>query len=95
MPHVSLTVPRTLAGVQVLRDIAVCEPVILNATVTDHVVVRAPSAVTHFSPGCYPNLLKRQTSVPGVFAAGDWIANEHGSFSQEKVGPRNMVEQTA
>ena len=70
---------------QVMRDIAVCEPVILSAAVTDHVVVKAPSAVTHFSPGCYPNLLRRQTSVPGLFAAGDWIANEHGSFSQEKV----------
>ena len=78
-----------------VRDIAVCEPAILGAQVTDHVVVRAPSAVTHFSPGCYPNLLRRQTSVLGLYAAGDWIANEHGSYSQEKVRTTGRDEHEA
>ena len=73
--------------VQALQDIATCEPAVAAAKATDFVVSRCPAAVTHFSPGCFPSLLRRRTSIPNLFAAGDWIANTHGSYSQEKVDP--------
>ena len=72
--------------VQVMRDIATCVPAIANAKVLDYSVVRARNAVTHFSPGCYPSFLKNRTTFPNMFAAGDWVDDRHGSFSQEKVG---------
>ncbi len=73
-----------------MRDIAVCVPAIATAKVTDFSVVRAREAVTHFAPGCYDSFLKPRTSFPNMFAAGDWIDDRHGSFSQEKVGVHNV-----
>lgn len=69
-----------------MADIATCVPAIAGAKVLDYSVVRARNAVTHFAPGCYPSFLKNRTTFPNLFAAGDWVDDRHGSFSQEKVG---------
>lgn len=67
------------------RDLAACVPDFAGARVVDHSVVRFPGAVTHFSPGSYDAMLRPTTSFPNLFVAGDWVADDHGSFSQEKV----------
>ncbi|KAK9788284.1 hypothetical protein WJX73_005739 [Symbiochloris irregularis] len=70
---------------KVMHDVTACTPSMAGAKAVDFTVVRCPKAVTHFSPGCYRSLLRATTTFPNAFAAGDWIANTHGSFSQEKA----------
>jgi uncharacterized protein with NAD-binding domain and iron-sulfur cluster len=65
--------------------LATCVPGFQAARVTDSSVIRLRQAVTHFFPGCYQYLLRPQTSFNNVYASGDWIANRHGSWSQEKA----------
>lgn len=62
-----------------------CIPAFREATVIDSSVIRLPRAVTHFSPGSYPNMLRVDTDLPNLFMSGDWIINQHGSWSQEKA----------
>lgn len=69
-----------------MRDLTTCVPAFGGARVVDASVLRVPRGVTHFSPGCYSSLLRPTTSFPNVFAAGDWVVDSHGSYSQEKVG---------
>ncbi|KAK9843904.1 hypothetical protein WJX84_000707, partial [Apatococcus fuscideae] len=85
--HAATLLPMTDEDIiaKVMKDIAVCVPSIAHAQVLDFSVVRAKNAVTHFSPGCYPSFLQPRTSFPNLFAAGDWIDDRHGSFSQEKA----------
>lgn len=58
-----------------------------GADVSDSAVVRAPSAVSHFAPGCYQHLPAVQSQALGNwFWAGDWIdRGGHRSWSQEKA----------
>lgn len=70
---------------KVQRDLAVCVPEFGHANVIDRSVVRLPRAVTHFSPGSYPFMLRGKTSLTNVFMSGDWINTRHGSWSQEKA----------
>ena len=72
-----------------MRDISTCVPAMAHAQVKDFSVVRARNAVTHFAPGCYESFLKPRTTFPNMFAAGDWVDERHGSFSQEKVSTGN------
>ena len=72
-----------------LRDLAACVPGFAGAAALDHFVGRFPKAVTHFAPGSYDAFLRPRTSVPNLFAAGDWVVDAHGSFSQEKA--RSLV----
>lgn len=53
--------------------------------VLDYSVVRIAQGVTHFSPGSYDSMPTCETPIPNMFMSGDWIVNEHGSFSQGKV----------
>ncbi|MBD2104560.1 FAD-dependent oxidoreductase [Leptolyngbya sp. FACHB-261] len=69
----------------VQRDLSTCVPAFAGAKVIDSSVIRLPRAVTHFAPGSYQYLLPAQTSVANVWMSGDWIANRHGSWSQEKA----------
>lgn len=62
-------------------------PGFAGAAALDHFVGRFPKAVTHFAPGSYDSFLRPRTSIGNVFAAGDWIVDAHGSFSQEKARP--------
>ncbi|MEE3717440.1 FAD-dependent oxidoreductase [Tumidithrix elongata RA019] len=62
-----------------------CIPAIADAKVIDSSVIRLPRAVTHFSPGSYPYMLRAKTSIPNLYMSGDWIVNRHGSWSQEKA----------
>jgi uncharacterized protein with NAD-binding domain and iron-sulfur cluster len=51
-------------------------------------VLRFPKAVTHFSPGSYPDRPFQTCSVPNVFLAGDWVKGvPHGAngLSQERA----------
>ena len=50
----------------------------------DYSVVRIAQGVTHFSPGSYENMPTLETPIPNLFMSGDWIVNDHGSFSQGK-----------
>lgn len=50
--------------------------------VVDYSVVRIAQGVTHFSPGSYDSMPTCATPIPNMFMSGDWIANDHGSFSQ-------------
>jgi uncharacterized protein with NAD-binding domain and iron-sulfur cluster len=65
--------------------LATCIPAFRDAKVIDSSVIRLPKAVTHFSPGSYANLLRGNTELPNLFMSGDWIINQHGSWSQEKA----------
>lgn len=51
----------------------------------DYSVVRIAQGVTHFSPGSYDSMPTCATPIPNMFMSGDWIVNDHGSFSQGKV----------
>ncbi|KAJ7513577.1 hypothetical protein O6H91_23G005300 [Diphasiastrum complanatum] len=62
--------------------LSTCIPGFAEASIVDRAVVRFPKAVTHFFPGSYQYLMHRNTSFPNVFMAGDWIVNQHGSWSQ-------------
>lgn len=70
---------------KVQADIGACVPAVRDAVVVDYSVVRVPRGVTHFRPGSFQHFLRTRTSFPNVFAAGDWVVTEHGSFSQEKA----------
>eukprot|EP00884_Botryococcus_braunii_P022921 jgi/Botrbrau1/9312/Bobra.0111s0036.1 len=70
---------------KVMRDLTTCVPGFRGALVVDSSVLRLARAVTHFAPGCYPSLMRPTTSFPNLFAAGDWIVDTHGSYSQEKA----------
>ncbi|MEB3272344.1 MAG: hydroxysqualene dehydroxylase [Prochlorothrix sp.] len=67
------------------EHLAGCLPAFASAQIQDYGLVRLPQAVTHFAPGCYRHLLPAQTSFENLFMAGDWIINQHGSWSQEKA----------
>jgi len=69
----------------VQRYLATCVPVFGKAKVIDSSVIRLPNAVSHFAPGSYRYMLQAKTSFENVFMSGDWIANRHGSWSQEKA----------
>jgi uncharacterized protein with NAD-binding domain and iron-sulfur cluster len=69
----------------VQRYLATCVPAFREAKVIDSSVIRLPNAVTHFAPGSYRYMLPAKTSFENVFMSGDWIANRHGSWSQEKA----------
>ena len=70
---------------QVQRDLTTCIPGFRQAQVVDQSVIRLPRAVTHFAPGSYRYLLPAKTPLNNVFLSGDWIVNQHGSWSQEKA----------
>lgn len=70
---------------KVQRDITTCVPAVGRAKVIDYSVVRIAQGVTHFSPGSYDSMPKCETPIPNMFMCGDWIVNDHGSFSQEKA----------
>lgn len=65
--------------------LATCVPEFREAKVIDSSVIRLPQAVSHFAPGSYRYMLPAKTSFKNVFMSGDWIANRHGSWSQEKA----------
>ncbi|MBP5973976.1 FAD-dependent oxidoreductase [Brasilonema sp. CT11] len=67
------------------RYLANCVPEFHQAKVIDSSVIRLPQAVSHFAPGSYRYMLPGKTSFKNVFMSGDWIANRHGSWSQEKA----------
>ncbi len=69
----------------VQRDLATCIPEFRQAKVIDSSVFRLANAVTHFAPGSYRYMLPASTSFENIFMSGDWIANRHGSWSQEKA----------
>eukprot|EP01025_Chloroclados_australasicus_P001894 TRINITY_DN10452_c0_g4_i1.p1 TRINITY_DN10452_c0_g4~~TRINITY_DN10452_c0_g4_i1.p1 ORF type:complete len:374 (-),score=58.50 TRINITY_DN10452_c0_g4_i1:147-1268(-) len=56
-----------------------------SCKVVDSSVVRVQGGVTHFAPGSFKYMLNANTTFENLFCAGDWIVNEHGSFSQEKA----------
>jgi uncharacterized protein with NAD-binding domain and iron-sulfur cluster len=70
---------------KVHQDLITCIPDFATAEILDYSVVRVPQGVTHFSPGSYQHLLRVNTSIPNLFMSGDWIVNDHGSWSQEKA----------
>lgn len=70
---------------KVHQDLTICVPQFRHARIIDSSVVRLPRAVTHFSPGSYPSMLRGRTSVSNLFMSGDWIITRHGSWSQEKA----------
>jgi uncharacterized protein with NAD-binding domain and iron-sulfur cluster len=69
----------------VQRYLATCVPAFRDAQIVDSSVIRLPKAVTHFSPGSYQNMLRVKTNLSNLFMSGDWIINQHGSWSQEKA----------
>lgn len=70
---------------KVQRDLAVCIPAFAQARVIDYSVIRVSQGVTHFAPGSYQYMLPSKTSIPNLYLSGDWIINNHGSWSQEKA----------
>ncbi|MEM9135725.1 MAG: FAD-dependent oxidoreductase [Cyanobacteria bacterium P01_F01_bin.42] len=69
----------------VQRDLAECVPAFGPAKVTHANVVRLPNAVTHFFPGSYQYLQPGQSPISNLWMSGDWVINQHGSWSQEKA----------
>lgn len=67
------------------RYLATCVPEFGQARLIDHSVIRLPKAVTHFAPGSYQHFLPATTPIANLFMSGDWIVNQHGSWSQEKA----------
>ncbi len=67
------------------QDLALCLPDIWDANLIDSHVIRLPRAVTHFAPGSHQFMLPATTRIENVFLSGDWIVNQHGSWSQEKA----------
>lgn len=67
------------------EHLACCLPAFASAQIQDYGLVRLPQAVTHFAPGCYRHLLPAKTSFDNLWMSGDWIVNQHGSWSQEKA----------
>ncbi|WP_017327521.1 FAD-dependent oxidoreductase [Synechococcus sp. PCC 7336] len=70
---------------KVQRDLTTCVPGFGDAKVVDSSIIRVPRGVTHFAPGSYQYLPSATTSIENLFMSGDWIANQHGSWSQEKA----------
>ncbi|KAF5833500.1 hypothetical protein DUNSADRAFT_10187 [Dunaliella salina] len=65
-----------------------CEPGFKGAKVVDSVVLRYPNAVTHFSPGSYPDRPFQTTSIPNIMMAGDWVRglqHDAAGLSQERA----------
>lgn len=72
--------------IAIVQDyLATCVPAFRAAQVVDSSVIRLSKAVTHFSPGSYQNLLRGKTDLANLYMSGDWIINQHGSWSQEKA----------
>jgi len=69
----------------VQSNLADCIPAVGEAKLVDASVIRLPQAVSHFAPGSYRYLLPGNTSFDNLFMGGDWIGNQHGSWSQEKA----------
>jgi len=67
------------------EHLACCLPAFASTQIQDHGLVRLPQAVTHFAPGCYRYFLPAKTSFDNLWMSGDWIVNQHGSWSQEKA----------
>ncbi|NEO26647.1 MAG: amine oxidase, partial [Kamptonema sp. SIO4C4] len=40
---------------------------------------------SHFAPGSYQHFLPAKTPIPNFYLSGDWVMNQHGSWSQEKA----------
>lgn len=73
---------------KVVNNLATCEPAFRSARVVDSAVVRAPRAVTHFSPGSNRHRPEQLTSFGNVVLAGDWVKGvPHGAngLSQERA----------
>ena len=52
----------------------------------DSAVLRAPRAVTHFSPGSYAARPAQQTGLRNLFLAGDWVKGvPHGANGLSQV----------
>ncbi|KAG1676363.1 hypothetical protein FOA52_001158 [Chlamydomonas sp. UWO 241] len=69
-----------------------CEPAFKGTNVVDSAVLRFPKAVTHFSPGSYPNRPYQITSLPNVFLAGDWVKGvQHGANGLSQVRQRRRL----
>ncbi|CAM9213153.1 unnamed protein product [Ectocarpus sp. 8 AP-2014] len=88
--HADQLLPRSdqdlVAKVQ--GDIATCVSAVGRAKVVDYSVVRIAQGVTHFSPGSYDSMPTCETPIPNMFMSGDWIVNDHGSFSQGRKSVR-------
>ena len=49
--------------------------------------MRAPRAVTHFSPGSYAARPAQETGLRNLFLAGDWVKGvPHGANGLSQVG---------
>ncbi|KAK9843730.1 hypothetical protein WJX81_003891 [Elliptochloris bilobata] len=73
---------------RVLRNLQFCEPGFLGAQVVDSAVLRAPRAVTHFSPGSHALRPTQETGLGNLWLAGDWVKGvPHGAngLSQERA----------
>ena len=58
-----------------------------RAQVVDSAVMRAPRAVTHFSPGSYAARPAQETGLRNLFLAGDWVKGvPHGANGLSQVG---------
>jgi len=77
--------PRRIRALDLTLDIASFRPVARAWQVIDYSVVRIAQGVTHFSPGSYDSMPTCATPIPNMFMSGDWIVNDHGSFSQGKA----------
>ena len=52
----------------------------------DSAVIRAPRAVTHFSPGSYASRPTQVTGLDNLFLAGDWVKGvPHGANGLSQV----------
>lgn len=61
------------------------------AQVVDSAVMRAPRAVTHFSPGSYAARPAQETGLRNLFLAGDWVKGvPHGADGLSQVGSRGL-----
>ncbi|DBA90704.1 TPA: hypothetical protein ACH3X1_003920 [Trebouxia sp. C0004] len=70
--------------------LAACQPAYGLCQVQDASVLRFAGAVTAFAPGSHASMPPTGVSLPGVFMAGDWLAQgpaTHGAkgLSQEKA----------
>lgn len=70
--------------------LAACQPAYGLCQVLDASVLRFAGAVTAFAPGSHASMPPTGVSLPGVFMAGDWLAQgpaTHGAkgLSQEKA----------
>eukprot|EP00741_Cyanophora_paradoxa_P002959 tig00000655_g2872.t1 len=81
------------AAAHSLENVRRIFPHLRPARLLDSAVVRLPRAVTHFYPGAHQHLLRERTSIPNVFAAGDWVrggARMEDAWSQEKAAATGL-----